>query len=108
MNLDLGELPIVDYQWTSPEGPETGDFGNLHYLMSPREALLLARHNEEKAAAYFAELAEQITNPEVKSMAQEMASEEREHVQLVEKWLLDFPEDESEWIEDTDPPVGQA
>jgi len=41
-------------------------------------------------------------------MAEEIASEEREHVQLVEKWLLNFPEDESEWIEDTDPPVGQA
>ena len=76
--------------------------------MTPREALLLARHNEEKAATYFAELAEQVTNPEVKSMATEMASEEREHVDLVDKWLLEFPEDESEWIEDTDPPVGQA
>jgi len=107
-NLNLGELPVKEYQWTTPEGPETGDFADLHYLMTPREALLLARHNEEKAATYFAELAEQVTNPEVKSMATEMASEEREHVDLVDKWLLEFPEDESEWIEDTDPPVGQA
>lgn len=106
--LGIGELPALTYQWTTPEGPETGDFADLHYLMSPREALLLARHNEEKAAAYFAELAEKLTNPEVKAMALEMASEEREHVELVNKWLLDFPDDESEWIEDNDPPVEQG
>ena len=106
--LGIEALPVLQYEWETPEGPETGDFADLHYLMTPREALLLARHNEEKAAAYFAELAEKLSNPEVKAMAREMATEEREHVALVNKWLEDFPEDESEWIEDQDPPVDQG
>lgn len=107
-NLGLGELPVRDYQWTTPEGPETGDFGDLHYLMTPREALLLALHNEQRAATFFAALAPKLSNPEVRSMAEEMAREEQEHVTLVEKWLADYPEEESGWVEDIDPPVGQA
>ena len=105
LNLDV---PKTDYQWTSPEGPETGDFSDLHYLMTPREALLLALHNEKRAATYFADVAEKVTNDEVKKMAQEMAKEEQEHVQWVEKWLLDYPDDENEWVEDNDPPVEQG
>lgn len=106
--LNLESVPKTEYQWTSPEGPETGDFSDLHYLMTPREALLLALHNEKRAAAYFADIAEKVSNDEVKKMAREMATEEQEHVQWVEKWLLDYPEDENEWVEDNDPPVEQG
>ena len=106
--LNLEYLPKADYKWSAPEGPETGDFSDLHYLMTPREALLLALHNEKRAAVYFADIAEKVTNDDVKKMAQEMAEEEREHVQWVEKWLLDYPEDENESIEDVDPPVEQG
>lgn len=106
--LGITELPALSYRWSAPEGPESGDFADLHYLMTPREALLIARHNEEKAAAYFAELVNRSTDPEMKAMAEEMAAEEREHVEWVDNWLEDFPEDESEWQEDLDPPVDQG
>jgi rubrerythrin len=33
-----------------------------------------------------------------------MAEEEREHVELVEKWLAKYPEPEAGWDDDPDPP----
>ena len=33
----------VKFSWIAPEGPETTEFEELHYLMTPRQALMLAR-----------------------------------------------------------------
>ena len=41
------------FRWETPEGPETTDYGELHYLMQPWHALKLAEHNERRAVEFF-------------------------------------------------------
>jgi rubrerythrin len=94
------------FRWQTPEGPETPDFGDLHYLMTPWHALRLAEHNERRAAEFFERLVGQAGLPDdVRAAAAESAAEEREHVQLILAWLARVPEPDIGWDEDADPPV---
>ena len=94
------------FRWQTPEGPETPDFADLHYLMTPWHALRLAEHNERRAAEFFERLAGQADLPDdVRAVAAESAAEEREHVHLIQAWLAKVPEPAAGWDEDADPPV---
>ena len=73
--------------------------------MTPRQALMLARHNEERATAYFEAIAEAAADPEIRAFAQTMADDERHHVALIDKWLDKYDPDDVDWSEDLDPPV---
>lgn len=98
--------PDVDaLRWETPEGPETTDYGELHYLMRPYHALELARLNECRAAEFFEHMAKARVPAEVHLAALEMAADEREHVRLIEDWLARVPAPESGWDEDLDPPA---
>lgn len=92
-------------RWETPEGPETTDYGDLHYLMRPYHALTLALHNERRAAEFFEHLAAARVPDDVRKVALEMAAEEREHVRLIEDWLARVPPPEPGWDEDLDPPA---
>ncbi len=93
------------FGWTGPEGPEATDFGQLHYLMTPRQALDLARFNEARAVKYFEAVAASASDPAIAAFAAEMAEDERTHVAWVDEWLAKFAPDEPGWDEDPDPPV---
>ena len=93
------------FRWTTPEGPETTDYGELHYLMQPWHALKLAEHNEQRAVEFFERFADEGLPDEVRAAAREMAADEREHVRLIREWLAKVPEPEAGWDEDMDPPA---
>jgi rubrerythrin len=93
------------FSWTGPDGPEAIDFDQLHYLMTPRQALRLARFNEERAVKYFEAVAEAATDPAIAAFAGEMAEDERNHVVWVDEWLAKFASDDPNWDHDPDPPV---
>ena len=93
------------FAWIIPDGPETAAFEDAHYLMTPRQALLLARFNEQRAVDYYAAIAAAATDPQIVALAMEMAADEREHVRWVDQWLEQFGPDDPDWDEDTDPPV---
>lgn len=95
----------ASFGWETPEGPETTDYGDLHYLMQPYHALRLALHNEERAALFFEHFAAAKLPADVRAAAAEMAADEREHVRLIREWLAKFPEPEPGWDEDPDPPA---
>lgn len=90
--------------WETLEGPETTDYGSVHYLMTPFHALKLAEHNERRAVDFFQHLADSRVPAEVRRLALEMADEEREHVRLIGEWLERVPAPEPGWNEDPDPP----
>jgi rubrerythrin len=94
------------FRWDTPEGPETTDYGDLHYLMTPYHALKLAEHNERRAADFFDHFAASKVPEGVRAAAAEMAGEEREHVRLIQEWLARYPQPEAGWDEDPDPPQG--
>ncbi len=96
---------VTVFRWETPEGPETTDYGDLHYLMRPYHALKLAEHNERRAAEFFERFAAARLPAPVRSAAAEMAADERAHVRLIEEWLTRYPEPEPGWDEDPDPPM---
>jgi rubrerythrin len=104
--MGWGAPPDPDaFRWRTPEGPETTDFADLHYLMTPWHALKLAEHNEMRAAEFFEQLAAQDgLPPDLLAAAAETAAEEREHVTLIRAWLARVPEPLPDWDQDTDPP----
>lgn len=91
-------------RWETPEGPETTDYGDLHYLMRPYHALKLAEHNERRAVEFFERFAAARLPAGVRAAAAGMAEEEREHVHLIQEWLARYPEPEAGWDDDLDPP----
>jgi rubrerythrin len=95
----------ASFSWTGPDGPEAIDFQAVHYLMTPRRALMLARFNEERAVKYFEAIAAAATDPEISAFAAEMAEDERHHVVWVDQWLEKVRPDDPSWDEDPDPPV---
>jgi rubrerythrin len=97
---------VKAYKWESAEGPETGAFIGLHYLMQPWHALEIALHNEKRAFAFFNELAKARVPPAVRAAAREMAEEEREHVKLIRQWIKKVPVPRPGWDRDPDPPTG--
>ncbi|MDQ1343020.1 MAG: hypothetical protein QG571_1640 [Pseudomonadota bacterium] len=93
------------FRWETPEGAETTDYGELHYLMQPYHALKLAEHNEQRAADFFARFAAASLPADVRAAAAEMAEEEREHVRLIQQWLARVEPPLPGWDEDPDPPA---
>ena len=93
------------FRWETPEGPETTDYGELHYLMQPYHALKLAEHNEQRAVDFFSRFAAARLPADVRAAAAEMAEEEREHVRLIQQWLARVEPPSPGWDEDPDPPA---
>jgi rubrerythrin len=93
------------FSWIAPDGPEVTEFEKVHYLMSPYQALDIAKRNEQRAAVWFETIAKQTADPDIKRVAEELASEEREHVVWVEGWMKKYPAPEFGWDEDWDKPV---
>jgi len=104
------ELPYISplaYRWPGTEAPENVDISVAHYLMTPHHALKMALAGEQRAVAYFKDLAGIAADADARALAEEFVEEEREHVRLIEDWLAKFPEPEAGWDEDHDPPVIQ-
>lgn len=94
------------FRWETPEGAETTDYGELHYLMQPYHALKLAEHNEQRAVEFFVRFAAARVPPDVRAAAAEMADEERVHVRLIQEWLGRVEPPAANWDDDPDPPAG--
>jgi rubrerythrin len=86
------------------EGLETGSAGALHYLMTPYHALEIALRNERRALAFFGLLAEATGPVELRELAREFASEEAEHVELLQQWLARTAKPRDDWAYDPDEP----
>ena len=90
--------------WAGFEGPETTPIEEVHYLMQPWHALELALAAEQRAEAFFGELAKLATNDAVRAAALELQAEEAEHVELVRAWMAKVPQPDRNWADDPDPP----
>lgn len=101
------EIPAIapwDFKWDCPEGPESPCSDEVNYLMTPRQALELARHNEIRGRDFYARVAAETPDRAVRLIADEMAEEESEHVRLLEQWIARMNEGTSVPPEDLDPP----
>jgi len=90
--------------WPAMESPEMIPNDAVHYLMHPWHALDLALAAEQRAEAFFAELARVADSESVRRAALELRDEETEHVAMVKQWMTRFPKPPSDWSHDPDPP----
>ncbi len=100
-------LPAIEpwaFAWGGDEGPETGSPQDLHYLMTPAQALELALGNEQRGQAFYARVGRESASPQVRELAQEFAEEEAGHVAALERWLARAAETPAGWADDPDPP----
>jgi rubrerythrin len=99
-------LPVIapwDFGWENMEGPETADISDMNYLMSNRQALKIAMGNEQRAHDFYFQISKESPDPDVRVLAGEFSEEEKEHLELLEKWLEQYPESEEEIAFDPDP-----
>jgi rubrerythrin len=104
-DLELPELAPWEYRWAELESPESIDLAGIHYLMTPHHALKLALENELNAMAFFEVIASGQVEEEVRSLAQEFAEDERQHVAWMRDWLCKYPPPDNDWDYDPDPPA---
>lgn len=101
----LPELAPWEYRWPGLEAPENIDLAGVHYLMTPYQALKLALENELSALAFFEDIAGSNSDKRVRSLAEEFAEDERQHVAWMEDWLGKYPPPDADWDYDPDPPA---
>ena len=100
---DLPRIAPWDFGWEDMEGPETADIGTVDYLMNTARALRIAMGNEKRAHDFYHAISQGSPNAEVRALAAEFADEEKEHLQLLEEWLAQVPDDPDEEVFDPDP-----
>jgi rubrerythrin len=101
------ELPVIapwDFEWEGMEGPETGDIGDVNYLMSRSHALNIAMGNEQRAHDFYDAIGADSPDPAVRALAAEFAGEEKEHLALLKAWLDREPAENDAAVYDPDPP----
>ncbi len=104
----VSSAPLEKYRWsTTPEGPESTDPADLHYLMTPYQALVLALNNEQRAHDFYSSIVTSTKNEAVRRFAAALAEEEEEHVAMVKVWLDKVPKTPEDWDYDDDPPAIQ-
>jgi rubrerythrin len=99
-------LPVIapwDFAWENMEGPETADISGVNYLMTDIQALRIAMGNEKRAHDFYFEISKLSPDKAVRALAAEFAVEEKEHLELLEKWLAKYPESAEEAPFDPDP-----
>ena len=90
--------------WPAVESPEMIPGDAVHYLMHPWHALELALAAEQRAEAFFTELARTAADDSVRRAASELRDEETEHVAMVRQWMAKVPRPAADWAHDPDPP----
>lgn len=96
--------PRNSTMWAMDDAPESVAFEEVHYLMHPWHALKLALAAEQRALAFFEQLARNATSDSIRRAAEEMRDEEAEHVALVQTWLAKVHKPDPDWADDPDPP----
>jgi rubrerythrin len=100
----LPEISPWDFKWSTPEGPETAGMSEANYMMNPAQVLQLALHNEIRGRDFYAEVAADSPDPQVRRIAAEMVEEEDEHVELLKQWIAREGATAAAPPEDLDPP----
>ena len=84
------ELPALapnEYNWPGCESPETAAIWATDPLIDKDHALEIALDAERAAHDFYSGVLEKTSDPEVKAVAAEFASEEGEHVEWMIRWI---------------------
>jgi rubrerythrin len=101
--VTLPDLRSWEYRWT--QSPEAGGEEAFDYTLDAHTALRYARENEVRGMDYYTEVGLHASDPEVKRLAAEFASEEAEHVDALDDWLARTPRPSAPWRDDPGRPT---
>lgn len=90
--VDRGE-----YAWLDRGSPLPGAHEWLFRLMSPRDALGIAMHAEERAKRFFEHVVKTTADPGVMVLAQTFFAEEGEHIARMRRALERMPDPVLDW-----------
>lgn len=88
-HIELRKLNSWEFRWRASH--EVGDYDEMHYLMTPFQALEYARENEIRGVNYYWAAAEKSQDAEVQRLGKEFAEEEREHVEALDRLIEKTP-----------------
>jgi len=89
--MDLPPLG-ADHSWRDGEGAETVRLDAHGGPVTQQKALSLALDAEKRARAFFENASRVCEDAETRALAREMAAEEHEHVQIIERMLESTPD----------------
>lgn len=95
--LRLPSLAPNEYSWLDAGPPETATHEWLFRLMTPRDALLIALAAERRAKAFFDTVAAACDDPALRQLARDMADDEADHINRVERALAREPNPRIDW-----------
>jgi rubrerythrin len=93
----LPEIPPGEYAWLDQGTPEAAAHDLLFRLMTPHDALEIALGAERRAQSFFDEVYETATDEHLREVALDMAREEADHVDWVERALASNPDPHIDW-----------
>ncbi|MCG8313590.1 MAG: ferritin family protein [Pseudomonadales bacterium] len=108
------QLPSInpwDYQWPGDEAPENLAYEQVHYLLSPIEALAIVHKVELSAEAFYRKVSIESTNEDVRRFALLFATEEHEHAETARTMQQQYLDQGHQYsprpdqLIDLDPPV---
>ncbi len=102
-NAEPVSLAPWEYDWGGVEAPETSAMADADYRMTSAHVMQMALKTEQAAHDYYASVAANASDDEVRRLAQEFAEEEAGHVQYVKQWISRNPVALEELPEDDDP-----
>ena len=95
--MDLPWLGAHEYAWLDAAAPETAARELVFRLMTPRHALEIALAGEKRAAAYFESIVLTADDAMLRALATEMATDEADHIVMLEKLLERTPSAIVDW-----------
>jgi rubrerythrin len=95
--IALPALSGDEYKWLDSGAPETAAHELVLRLMTPRQALAIALAAEERAQAFFEHVLGSAHDPALRALAREMAMDEAEHAQVLQRLLDRTPEPWVDW-----------
>lgn len=90
--LALPAIAPGEHLWLQDGAPEAAPHDLVFRLMTPRQALAIALAAERRAQAFFEGICWSAADPALRTLAHEMAAEEREHVALIARMFEAMPE----------------
>ena len=102
--MALPHIDPWDFKWIDDQGPESSDYGEVHYMMKPAHALQVAMCNETRGRDYYQTVANECPNEDVRKLAQEFADEETCHMGMLQDLIDHTGSPPENWDEDPDPP----
>jgi len=102
--ITLPEIAPWDFTWHCHNDPAKSCLSDMDYLVNPAQALSAALHNEYHSEEFYRQVAEQVSDPAVKNLANELADQQLKQIELLKQRLQALPKEAYESIEDMDPP----